>query len=335
LKISEKPLTEDQELTISVIVCAYTQDRWNDLATVIEALQNQTIVPQEIIVVIDHNQDLLQRVQDEFPDVVAVANKNKQGLSGGRNTGVAIATGDVIAFLDDDAIVPLRWIEGLQATYSSEDIAGVGGPVEPLWQEGRPRWFPEEFDWIVGCTFLGMPETISPVQRIIGCNMSFRRQAFEVAGDFIYGLGRIGKVPLAGEETEFCIRLRNYWPDAILVYNPDLSVQHRVPTSRANWRYFRARSYAEGISKAVISNLVGSGEGLHSERTYVFRTLPMGVLRAISDVFTQGNVVGLSRAFVIVAGLSITGWAYLVSKVRRVSISSDHKSFVASSQGMV
>ena len=64
---------------------------------------------------------------------------------GARNSGVTVAQGAVIAFLDDDAIAETNWLEHLAACYTDPHVLGVGGKIEPLWLVTRPAWLPEEF----------------------------------------------------------------------------------------------------------------------------------------------------------------------------------------------
>ena len=113
-----------------------------------------------------------------------------------RNTGVALATGAVVAFIDDDAVADTDWLKYLGAAYAHDGVLGVGGAIEPAWQHGRPAWFPAEFDWVVGCTYRGVPEFAGPVRNLIGANMSLRREVFDVVGGFNEGVGRVGAVPL-------------------------------------------------------------------------------------------------------------------------------------------
>src|SRR5260370_41590387 len=96
---------------ISVIICAYTEKRWDDLVAAVESIQHQRTPPREIIVVIDHNSGLLSRVQENLPGVIAIENHEPKGLSGARNSGAKVAQGAVVAFLDDDAIARPDWIE--------------------------------------------------------------------------------------------------------------------------------------------------------------------------------------------------------------------------------
>ena len=76
---------------ISIIICAYTEKRWDDLVAAVASIQQGSIVPREIILVIDHNPILYQRALYEFSDVVVIENQGGPGLSGARNSGVAIA----------------------------------------------------------------------------------------------------------------------------------------------------------------------------------------------------------------------------------------------------
>ena len=135
------------KFSISVIICAYTLTRWDALIEAVISVQQQTLLPDEIIVVIDHNETLLARVQAEIKGVVALPNTGTNGLSAARNSGVTAAHSQIIAFLDDDAIASPQWLSLLCARYSIDpQVAGSGGAVLPLWPtETRPSWFPEEF----------------------------------------------------------------------------------------------------------------------------------------------------------------------------------------------
>lgn len=137
----------------------------------------------------------------------------------------------------------------------------------------------------------------------------------QASGGFRNDMGRIGSIPAGCEETELCIRARHRFPGKTLLYQPEAKVKHRVPSIRANWRYFQSRCYAEGISKALVANYVGSGDGLASERDYTFHTLPEGVSRGINEAISQGKPAGLLRASTIIAGLLMTAAGYLVGSI--------------------
>lgn len=306
--------------TFSVVICAYSLDRWSDLRAAIASLQQQTVAPHEIIVVIDHNDDLLALVRQTFPEIVALPNQGTRGLSGARNTGVATASGDIVAFLDDDARAAPTWLEHFQEHYLRGDVLGVGGAVLPDWAGGRkPAWFPVEFLWVVGCSYRGQPTTLQPVRNLIGANMSYRRDALGVAGPFREGIGRVGLRPMGCEETELGIRVLNAFPSEQVLYDPAAIVWHRVPRSRMGPRYFLQRCYAEGLSKALVVQLVGQQSGLSSERAYTFRVLPRGVLAGVR-AGVYGHLGGFGRAAAITAGLVATTLGYVIGRLRPQSL---------------
>lgn len=286
---------------VSVVVCAHDQERWTDLQAAVHSIEQQTLQPAEVIVVVDRNPQLASRARSELPTAHVIENSGTPGLGGARNSGVEAASGTIVAFLDDDAVASERWLELLARGYDDPDVAGVGGSAEPLWETGRPAWFPAEFDWVVGCSYLGMPETMKQVRNLFGCNMSFRRDLVRELGGFRLGYGC--------DETELCIRLRQRWPQRKLLYVPEARIFHRVPASRVRFGRFLSRCYFEGGSKAVVSRLVGAGDGLASERDYVRRTLPAGIRRGLVDT-GRGRASGAARTAAIVAGLTSTGVGY-------------------------
>jgi glucosyl-dolichyl phosphate glucuronosyltransferase len=303
------------KLTFSVVLCAYTEARWDDLVEAIASVRRQTLIPHEIIVAVDHNPRLFARIQQHLPGVVVVENHEVRGLSGARNSGSAAARGSHVAFLDDDAIAAPDWLARLQVVFVNSRATGAGGAIEPLWLGGRPAWFPSEFDWVVGCTYRGMPEMPARVRNLIGCNMAFRKEAFAAVGGF--RIGRVGALSIGREndETEFCIRLRAACPEAELWYAPVAAVRHRVPPSRATLAYFARRCFSEGFSKARLSRQVGQAHALSAERRYMLRTLPRGVVRGLGDALLRRDPGGILRAGAIGAGLMITAAGYLAGSV--------------------
>jgi glycosyltransferase involved in cell wall biosynthesis len=306
------------DVDVSVVICAYTEKRWDDTLAAVESVERQRLAPREIILVVDHNRPLYERLLAALPDVMVVENREAQGLSGGRNSGIAVACGEIVAFLDDDALAAPDWLKFLVDPYSEPDVMGVGGLTEPLWAGGRrPSWFPDEFDWVVGCSYRGLPVTVSPVRNLMGGNASFRREVFSVAGGFRSGIGRSANPrPLGCEETELCIRWAQRRPGSVFVFDSRAVTWHRVPADRTRFRYFRARCYAEGLSKALVASSVGATDGLASERHYVTRTLPSGVLRGMADAL-HGRPAGLARSSAIAFGLAATGWGYAVGTAQR------------------
>jgi glycosyltransferase involved in cell wall biosynthesis/GT2 family glycosyltransferase len=296
--------------SISVVLCAYTLERIELLAAAIESLEAQTVAPHEIVLVIDHSPELEAESGQRWPQAKIVPSAEPQGLSGARNTGLAESSGEVVAFLDDDAVPAPDWIERLGAAYADARVLGAGGAVRPDWAAGRPRWFPPEFDWVVGCAHSGMPQQPEAVRNLVGANMSFRREALIEAGGFRHELGRVGKIPAGCEETDLCIRIGQRHPEAEIRYDPAAVVDHHVPAERGRFSYFSSRCRGEGRSKSILTALVGGDSGLSAERSYVRRTLPLGVLRGLRDLL-RGDGGGFERAGAIVYGLAATTTGFL------------------------
>ena len=318
-------------LDVSVVVCAYTVTRWPDLQRAVASVLRQQPGARSVIVVVDHNPELLELASARWPQpgsesatrpaptVRVLANRQARGLSGARNTGVGASSSEVVAFLDDDAAAKDGWLASLLAPYSHPHVAGCGGAAVAVLSR-RPPWWPLEFDWVVGCSYLGLPTTTAQVRNFIGANMSVRRQMVLELGGFAVGIGRVGTRPVGCEETDLFIRLTQRWPEAILVYEPTAVVGHTVPAARLTWRYFRARCFAEGLSKASVAARVGSDRALASERSYALKTLPLGVARGVLGACRREQGAGL-QALAITAGLTITGagylWGNLISKANR------------------
>ncbi len=306
---------------ISVVICVYTERRWDDILAAVESVRGQSVPAHELIVVVDHNPALESRLIAELGpapgrqatpgmQVRVVANREARGLSGGKNTGVAEATGDVVAFLDDDATADRDWLKFFADSYAGDGVGGVGGLTLPNWDTRRPAWFPREFDWVVGCNYLGMPESRHQVRNLLGGNASFRSYVFGLAGGFTADVGRSGaRLPLGGEETEFCIRIGQSRPDVRLLIDHRAVIRHRVPAARGRFGYFVTRCYAEGLSKAQVSRAVGSADGMSAERRHAGRILPAGVARGVADAL-RGDVAGLGRAGAIVIGLGVAAIGY-------------------------
>lgn len=304
------------ENSVTVVVCAYTKDRWTTLQAAIDAARSQINHDDELLVVVDHNDDLLAKCREYLGDSSVLPNGCNRGLSGARNTALEQAHGSIIVFLDDDAIPLDGWLDALRAPYADKRVYGVGGLARPYWLGGQPEWFPGEFLWVVGCSHLGLPSDPHPVRNVFGANMSFRKAAFNHVGGFAEQLGRVGEQPLGCEDTEFAIRLTLAKPEAIILYEPSSQVEHHVVPPRASLRYFVRRCWAEGISKAEVSRRVGISRALSSERRYALRVLPRGIWNGFHDI-ASGDPWGAARSAAILLGLSTTAAGYCVGALRR------------------
>ena len=307
--------------SISVVICSYTLRRWAEFRRACASVERQLADGDELVVVIDHNDALLERARAELPRARVFANSGRQGLSYARNTGVRAARGDVVAFLDDDAVARPGWIAALRETFAGRHVAVAGTAVVADWAGGHaPRWFPAEFGWVVGCSYRGQPDHRALVRNPIGASMAVRRSVFGKVGGFSGAIGRVGAHPVGAEETEFCIRVAAHDRAGVVLLDPATAVDHHVPVARQKMGYFVRRCYHEGRSKRIVALLRGADAGLSAERTYVRVTLPSAVLRGVTGAPRDPG--GLLRAGAVVLGLGTTVLGYAVESLRRGALTS-------------
>ena len=276
---------------VSVIVSTYSEERAGDVRDCVESLKRQSRPPQEIILVLDPRPSLVDFFRSRFHDDVRIVVSERFGLSNARNAGIRSANGDIVAFIDDDAVADFEWIKNLVELYENPKIVGVGGYIAPIWENGVPAWFPAELNWVVGCSYKGLPEERRSVRNPIGCNMSFRKSVFDAVGYFRSDLGRFGKVLLGSEEPELSLRVLNRFPEFRIVFEPHAVVYHKVSRGRRKIMYVFRRSFYEGISKAlVVSNKNIDGEGLSTENQYLKYLLGVAVPSRIKHCYRLENL---------------------------------------------
>jgi GT2 family glycosyltransferase len=302
--------------TVSVIIAAYATERWDDLREAVASVQAQTKPVLETVVVIDHNPVLLNRAQHEIPDVIVVPNIGSRGASGARNSGVDASHGEVVAFLDDDAVADPAWLESLLFHFVDPDVVGVGGRIVPLWASSRPRWFPHEFDWAVGASYRGMPEKTARVRNGWSVNMVIRRRIFDMIGGFRSDFGKVGSRSRP-EDTDLCLRAAAIRSGGTWMYEPAGIVGHRVPVTRTTFRYFLRRCLYEGSGKAELAALNGASESMSAERLYTRRVLPEGVARGLRDA-GRGDASGGLRSMAIAAGFSFALVGFVAARAAAV-----------------
>jgi glycosyltransferase involved in cell wall biosynthesis len=266
--------------------------------------------PIEIIVCIDHNDKLLRMSEECFVEeranwaipLTVVANHYDGRLGSARNTAVELASGEVIAFLDDDAAASADWLDQLTAPYDDARVAAVGGAPLPVFEQGRPRWFPREFYWVFGCAYRGLPVSRTSVAHLIGANMSAKRSALREIGGFHSD---------NHDDMDMCHRLA--FAQYIVIYEPLATVQHWVPASRTTWHYFWRRCYFVNKGKVKTFAEMGEAASLGAEMAFVTRILPTGVLGELRRAMT-GDAFGVVRIGAMIAGTALAGLGNLSGK---------------------
>lgn len=295
--------------TSSVVVCAFTVDRLGDLTRCLDAVGQQCHAADEVIVVIDHNPALLAQLIALRSEnaIKIVPSSGLRGLSGARNTGVGVATKDVVVFLDDDAVPEEMWLTELLKPFHDPEVVAVGGRIDPAWPTERPWWFPRHLDWTVGCSIPNMPVEGGPIRNVFGASAAFRREALHLVGGFNSQLGRVGGNGAGCEETDVCIRLRQQDAGAAILYAPRSVVRHRVTDDRATVRHVLRRCLAEGRSKALLSRRVGAA-ATGTERKYALQVARQLVRDALGG-FRDPRRFGQAAVLVCGWGCATAGYA--------------------------
>jgi glucosyl-dolichyl phosphate glucuronosyltransferase len=307
-----------RELSAAVIICTSARDRSPLLHACIDSVFDGTRRPEELFVVVDGDRSLEVELAHSLDPAARVLPSAGHGLSAARNTGLAAAASDLVAFIDDDAEADRGWLESLVRAFASDrDLVGSGGPVLPRWGAER-RWMPDELLWVVGCTYQGHRKDAGPMRNPIGCNMAFRRRSLVSAGGFCTTFGKDGRSLQTCDETELGLRLERVHGPGRIVYAPDASVHHFVPSARISWRVLVRRSISEGIAKGRLRRLYRN-DALGPERDYVRLLVFASVPRLIRESVQVRDPQRAVGAMAIAASLLIAGAAFVAGLAREAS----------------
>jgi glucosyl-dolichyl phosphate glucuronosyltransferase len=250
---------------ISVIVCTYNRDKY--IGECIRKLAGQKIVPGrlEIVVVNNNSTDgtdaICTALLEEFPDGFRYFVEYEQGLSHARNRGMKEAAGNILAFIDDDAMAEPDYAEKLADFYASNPGAdATGGRIHPLYESQPPKWLNPFLRPLLSVIDLGdSPKPFEGRKYPIGANMAFRRSAIDATGDFNVSLGRTGKNMMGSEEKDIFQRMRDKGMQ--IWYVPDAIVHHVVPEARLTEEFIKKQGHGVGKSENVRLRTAGRSLG--------------------------------------------------------------------------
>jgi glucosyl-dolichyl phosphate glucuronosyltransferase len=316
--------------TVSVIIPAYTMERWALLQESVASVCNQTSPPAEVIVPIDNNEELLKIGQSKWPGTASgtevpvrvIASefshaerdlsvyvsvqgaKRRFGAGQARNTAAEHAIGEILAFIDDDAAAEATWIEELVKPYSDPAVLAVGGAPHPRYERERPLWFPSQFDWVFGCAYEGLPTTTSPFLRLIGANMSVRAEALKRVGGFH---------SIDFDDMDMCHRVAALGGPASVVFTPSAIVRHYVPTQRTSWAHFWRKCFYVNREKVQAHREMGAASSFGPDVAFVVRTMTVGIISELRSVF-RGDRHALLRIGAILVGVTSAGMGNVVGR---------------------
>ena len=297
---------------LSVIATSHTLDRLGDIFDLMDSLKAQRYVPLETLFVAEGSRELYERVagyiaERKIANSRVLFNGGDPGLSAARNIGIEAAKGEMLAFLDDDAIAFPDWAEEVVRTCQADSVIGLTGATLPLWDDGEMSWLPEEFFWLISCTGWAGLEEITEVRNAWGHNMAFRRESFQACGGFdnAHGFHR----GAFAEDNEFSLRVRAATGKRI-VFSPFARVWHKVHRYRLSWSWVVERSYFIGRSRRMLQRAAGAAAPLAAERTLLRRILTQLLPRTLADLPRRPRLAG-RRIGLISASLTFLALGYL------------------------
>ena len=304
-------------MKVSVVVCTYTMDRYDVFTEAVESALAQTHEPIEVVLVIDGNPEVYEHAVEDFGDddrVVIHDNDENRGISYSRTKGAELASGEIVAFIDDDGVAEADWIEKHVETYEETDAVAVGGYVAPNWKSEKPDFFPAEFYWLVGCTETGFAEDGEEIRNGYGSNVSYKRDVFLDVGGYDVNTGRKGDRHIQAHEAPVGIRIREAYGQGV-VYVDDAVVHHTLFDYRGEFRWLLFRSFWQGFSKRVMELLYPGAQGNETAflKDLVVRALPSRAKRTVVERSTEP----VKEAVAIVAFTGAVGLGYLYGLTKR------------------
>lgn len=300
-------------MKVSVVIATYAPERFDDFVEAVRSIQEQTYDRVELVLVIDGNDevcDMATQTFSEDTDLTIHCNETNEGLSYSRTKGVEEATGDVIAFLDDDAVADPDWIAELVRGYEETDAIAVGGPTVPEWMTERPPYLPEEYFWLIGANYEQRLEPWTEVRNTNGSNMSFRSEVFAEIGGFDQQFGLTSDSQIQSEETEFAIRMQETFGKGVL-YHPDAVVAHKIYAYRTDPWWLCNRAFWQGYSKRKLSDQ--TNENIDSAESDFLKLLVTDAvpsrIRGLQDDFAMSGIQQLVMVLLLTVCVG-TGYLY-------------------------
>lgn len=248
-------------MTISTIIA--TCNRSDLLNEALDHLARQRFAPGDEVIVVDNastdgTASVIDRHERTFPVPLRHLHEGRQGKSHALAAALGLATGQILAFTDDDVHVDPLWLQAIRDAMSvkGNSLALVGGPVLPRWERPVPSWLRLERETYgrlaapLALLHYGAEPAALGSRTLLGANLAVRREAMTAVGGFALHLGKVQGTLLSGEDHDLCMRVQAAGFHA--EYDPRPVVRHRVPAERMRFRYFLEWFYWSGITNAVL-----------------------------------------------------------------------------------
>jgi glycosyltransferase involved in cell wall biosynthesis len=217
------------------------------------------VIPEVVVVAsgcCDHTVEAARRAASRLPWPLHVIDEPQPGLSLARNRGVNAASGNLIAFLDDDVWVERTWLGALVDAARTQPANIFAGRVSLEWASSQPAWSSPDVERLLSVNDLGSePREIARSSAVVGANFAIRRTVIDSVGQFSPGLGRRGQDLLSGEDSEFVARALASGHRAF--YVPRMAVRHWIPQHRASIGHVKALAFSRGRTRVLLQRVTG------------------------------------------------------------------------------
>lgn len=284
---------------ISAIICTYNRERY--LYNVLQSLVAGNLPREEYEIVLVNNNSTdgteaeVRRFQTDYPQVqLRYCVEPQQGLSYARNCGIRESQGDILVYVDDDALVNKEYL----ATYTdffrrNADAVAAGGPILPQYDGcEEPDWMSHYTRQLVtGKLYLGEKEREFPGDAFPGGgNAAYRKSVFDAVGLFNVELGRKGNSLIGAEEKDLFDKMTSQGMK--FYYLPTAILYHLIPPKKLTQDYFDRLTYGIGVSERYRTKQIGQGKymgRLVKEAIKWGGTLVLWTGFALKGQFKKGN----------------------------------------------
>ncbi|MDR0420846.1 MAG: glycosyltransferase [Prevotellaceae bacterium] len=260
---------ESNNYKLSVVICTYNRAGFiiDGLVALVKQTLNRALF--EVLVInnncTDNTETLCKNFASDIPDFnYRYIVETRQGISYARNRGVEEAKGEIIVFLDDDAVANSDYLEKMLTFFEQTPIAaGCGGRIYPRFETGRPRWMSHFLVALTSSIDLGNKTKVFTLRQFpVGANMAVRKKMFDKHGLFNPDLGRKGNSMDGAEEKDLFYRMMS--AKEKIYYVADAIVYHYVPDKRFVFDFFKRQSIGIGKSEQIRSKNISNFEYIKS-----------------------------------------------------------------------
>ncbi len=240
-------MPRNTETSVAVIATTYTASRLEATLGLLDGLRSQVEPPDRLVFVVQRDSALAKPIAEAASRLLCATDvlfcPDIDGLAAARNVALERATEKIVAFVDDDAVPTPSWVAEIRRAFDQEDVVGVTGPADPIWDGLRLEWVPPTAYWLFSCTGGDGWDRAFEVRNAWGSNMAFRREAVIAVGGFDPDTGLLdgGRHVDISEDVDLSLRVRALSGQRI-VFVPGMRVCHRAEAWRLSPRFVLDRA---------------------------------------------------------------------------------------------